>query len=1077
MKKLMLAIGILLPSLIIKGQVCGGARNQNISTQKLGTPNSTLTTSCTATSTAYTSKYSQQSFYVPTANDPLITVKVTFHIFNDANGNGSWPQVANGQSDIYQVASWMHDGWERYSNTRSANYTVTGFNPAYIHDSRVNYEVTNIYFYNNTSLNTESDDNVLFSYINSIDPNRINEGIPILFNNINLNGATGYQWYYNNAPYVHTNVYNPPTGGGLWGSGEHLRHEIGHCVGWYHTYNNHPGTGNEADYADDLCTGPDFLSDVFPTNNPNCPSGSAPCNVCWEDVGDGKGNMTGLFSNNVMGGQFGNEWTSPLQMGRRTRNLHLPFNGVRKFVKEMTSGTAGTWQITSNETWDFDIQMYQDIFVTNNSTLTLKCKVAMAGEGKIIVDKGSKLVIDGATVTSWGNQLWSGIEVWGDNTKNQAINTGTGMPTYQGMVVLTNGAKIENAECGIVTIKNTSGTLDWSKTGGIIQAVGATFNNNVKDVGFMYYQGYNSASYFKGCNFQLTNQPLGWPDARVSLYGINGVLFYGNNFTKTASTSGTFYGIQSNEASYSLLDYNTTQNSFNGFEYGIYAANSSFLVPVSVTHAVFGNTSPNKIGNIYLSNANYSNIVNCTFNVKSTTSISTPDYGLYLNTCTGYTVRGNTCTGVFNSALHTGIYVNNSGPYSNTVYNNTFTNLYQGLWAAEINQGAVNNVQGAIGLVMNCNNFTNCTYNIGVQATVSNAGVQKVQGVSGSDPNQYVRNKYNTASCTNQNRYFISGANSYGLIHASFTDAACEPTPQPTCGSSIISIIPSGTYSSTYCPAVPGGGGGQKQVPLSSQIEAKSQEIYNLEKEIKKSPLQSDIEKLSYLQNELGTLINEKIHEFLNDTTNSGQLDSIIVFAKKQNTSLMQKVLLGAYMRKGDYLNAQAILNELKETDEESEKSFNFLQALITLNQNQENFFTLKNDTGIKSQIEETANNGSRESSIAAQNILQAVFKNKYQERILLPEVSGSQAIADYASMFPERVKIYPNPNNGSFTIETLLTSTQQVEIYDVTGKMVLNKSITGNTSINAENLPEGIYNIKITGDGVVTNKRIVITK
>ena len=74
-------------------------------------------------------------------------------------------------------------------------------------------------------------------------------------------------------------------------------------------------------------------------------------------------------------------------------------------------------------------------------------------------------------------------------------------------------------------------------------------------------------------------------------------------------------------------------------------------------------------------------------------------------------------------------------------------------------------------------------------------------------------------------------------------------------------------------------------------------------------------------------------------------------------------------------------------------------------------------------------------------------------------------------------VSVYPNPNKGSFTIETLSTEKQTLQIFDVNGKLVFTQNINGNTNIDAANLADGVYNINIIGNGSMINKRLVIVK
>jgi hypothetical protein len=74
-------------------------------------------------------------------------------------------------------------------------------------------------------------------------------------------------------------------------------------------------------------------------------------------------------------------------------------------------------------------------------------------------------------------------------------------------------------------------------------------------------------------------------------------------------------------------------------------------------------------------------------------------------------------------------------------------------------------------------------------------------------------------------------------------------------------------------------------------------------------------------------------------------------------------------------------------------------------------------------------------------------------------------------------LNIYPNPNNGSFVVETNTTDKQTIALYDVNGKLVLSQTITGKTNIDASILNEGVYNISIVSNEGVVNKRLVIVK
>ena len=103
-------------------------------------------------------------------------------------------------------------------------------------------------------------------------------------------------------------------------------------------------------------------------------------------------------------------------------------NDIRRFAKETISDHVNVKNIAASETWDFDIQMYEDIIVKTGNTLTIKCKLWMAKEGKIKIEKGAKLVVDGGEINTWSKTgLWKGIEVDGNSSQNQNVSGGYGV--------------------------------------------------------------------------------------------------------------------------------------------------------------------------------------------------------------------------------------------------------------------------------------------------------------------------------------------------------------------------------------------------------------------------------------------------------------------------------------------------------------------------------------------------------------------------------------------------------------------------------------------------------------------------
>jgi hypothetical protein len=81
-------------------------------------------------------------------------------------------------------------------------------------------------------------------------------------------------------------------------------------------------------------------------------------------------------------------------------------------------------------------------------------------------------------------------------------------------------------------------------------------------------------------------------------------------------------------------------------------------------------------------------------------------------------------------------------------------------------------------------------------------------------------------------------------------------------------------------------------------------------------------------------------------------------------------------------------------------------------------------------------------------------------------------------------MEIYPNPNNGTFTIQLYAIENQEahLELINLSGKVVFKEQIElikgANTKkIHVSDLTNQLYYLRIVSESGITTKRVVITK
>ncbi len=424
-----------------------------------------------------------------------------------------------------------------------------------------------------------------------------------------------------------------------------------------------------------------------------------------------------------------------------------------------TRPLAHTRSVSSGETWAGETYVHGQVRVLNGATLTITGTVHFPAGGRLIIDPGAMVVVDGGVLTNSCEAMWDGVQVHGNYFAQQT-------PSNQGVLRMRGQARIENALTGVLLAKGSNadplGPIIKESTGGYINATDAKFLNNRYDVVFRPFENrqdgtttvLSNRSSFVRCSFRTLgdlNDPWLYPKDHVAMVLNRGIRFHGCDFSNAILGStydlpfeqGT--GIHSMNSSFIvgndcnvILPYgapcppaNTTSSAFTNLHRGILATTFDPSRTFSVSDATFTGTNYG----IRMEGIQDAAIHRNAFEVPEpiTPGIVGAVYGVYSDQCTGYSIQENafltTQPGGLNKKV--GLVIKDSGPYYNTFYNNTFENLYTGT----IIEGKNATSDETIGLEVKCNEYGLAEVNAFDVALTGNwVRVQGTQGTAIFNP-------------------------------------------------------------------------------------------------------------------------------------------------------------------------------------------------------------------------------------------------------------------------------------------------------------------------------------------------------
>ncbi len=290
-------------------------------------------------------------------------------------------------------------------------------------------------------------------------------------------------------------------------------HELGHCFGLAHTFYKINTSGGYFG-PDASCTGAGVCESGFGSDSDQCCGDMVKdtpafgfSNVTIANDCSASETPTGLppdFFKNYMSYSYPTRCRDRFtkQQGDRMRLYLKNSSLLAPFLIESEEINVG-----SPTTWNTPQSKFSNIEVPNGATLIVDDVLEIAPGTYIVVRRGGTLIVN-STITAGCGGMWGGIVVEGHRDYPQKESNGQ-PSSAQGRVVLNSSGIVEHALCGIAAHGYESpGDIDFA--GGIVEVYGR-IRNCVQGLRLDFYRrlGLPNASVASGAFFTLDDNYRG----------------------------------------------------------------------------------------------------------------------------------------------------------------------------------------------------------------------------------------------------------------------------------------------------------------------------------------------------------------------------------------------------------------------------------------------------------------------------------------------------------------------------------------------------------------------------------------
>ena len=695
------------------------------------------------------------------------------------------------------------------------------------------------------------------------------------------------------------------------------------------------------------------------------------------------------------------------------------------------------------------IAVSDSFIIDTNAVVTVTGTVKSRVNAKVVVPEGTRLVLNGGSMTSDGSVMWQGIEVWGNSSNHQQYVNGGYL---QGYLERRNRATIENAICAVELWHPNH----YNTTGGIIIAQDAIFRNNRKAIHALNYTNFypttgGEAPYnaqFRHCGFIIDEDYLETETfyKHVDIANVNGIRFQGCEFSVSPNSNGASpwcMGIGAYSAGFIVDSYCENNNinpcptnslyrsTFTGFNNGILSVNEGNRAR---TFSVQNSDFINNHRGIFAHNTGYATILNNEFNIGCNWECG---YGVYAVGVTGFCIEENTFKPVTGSNCVTyGIGIFNSASI-NDIYLNTFENLTCGNLSVGVNYATLG------GLTYTCNDNTGNSVDFCVLKDNGSGGVHSQQGSQAKPAG-------NTFSGS-QYHFYNNGDTQMEYYYNS---SGVGETPSPN---KIFHVTPISTINTNGCVSHYGNGGVIKSPKEKSALA----EVYKTSEDVHERYLAA------------GDIVRSDLNDSIDNP------EELRLWLANMNEIAADRMIVASYIQEGDFKNAFALANampdiyQLKGDDLEDHNDYMAIVSLYEKLYNTNRTVREMTDDE-KKMVKDIAENGLGTSRLMARGIMMETNDGYIEPYICLDMPGGNVRLEDVNVGIDAEddnefeIGLSPIPATTWLTIDYKLPEKQSdammtiVNIFGLKIKTAELSGTQGTINVDLSDLAAGVYSYTV---------------